>query len=151
MTGANDQLRDIFRAAGRRLTSQRRLVLGVLRESDGHLDADMIYNRAKAHDPCISLATVYRTLSLLKEMNLIEEHRLGEEHSHYEAIRDEPHYHFTCRECGQVIEFDTPLVEKISQKVSEQEGVQITDAHLHLIGYCARCYEQLGGQNDNEK
>jgi len=151
MNRPNDQLRDMFRAAGRRLTSQRRLVLGVLRESDGHLDADAIYNRAKADDPCISLATVYRTLALLKEMDLIEEHRLGEEHSHYEAIQDEPHYHFICQNCGQVIEFDTPLVEKISRAVSEQEGVHITDAHLHLIGYCTQCQEQAGGQRSNEE
>lgn len=145
----DDQLRDTFRAAGRRLTAQRRLILDVLSESDGHLEADAVYERAKAHAPSLSLATVYRTLGLLTEMGLLEEHRLGEGHSHYEAVRDEPHYHFSCQRCGEVIEFDAPLVAKIAQELSEEERVSVVDAHLHLIGYCARCQDKAGGQDSN--
>ena len=126
------------------MTSQRRLVLEVLEASDEHLDADTLYDQARTQDPNISLATIYRSLSLLKEMGLVEEHRLGEEHSHYESVRGAPHYHFTCLGCGQVIEFDTPLVSQIERQLQEQEGVQITDAHLHLSGYCARCQGQAG-------
>ena len=80
MDESTDHLRDTFRATGRRLTSQRRLILGVLEESDVHLDAETLFVRAKTRDPDISLATVYRTLAVLKEMGLVEEHSLGEEH-----------------------------------------------------------------------
>jgi Fe2+ or Zn2+ uptake regulation protein len=134
-----DNLRDAFRAAGRRLTSQRSLVLEVLEASDEHLDAEALYVQAKLIDPNISLATVYRTLTVLKEMDLVEEHRLGEEHSHYESVRGKPHYHFTCLDCGRVIEFDTPLVKRIEQELSDREGVLVTGAHLHMTGYCAQC------------
>lgn len=144
-------MQDTFRAAGRRLTSQRRLILEVLRESDEHLDAEALYDWVKRCDPEISLATVYRTLAVLKEMGLVEEHRLGEEHGHYEAVRDEPHYHFTCLGCGKVIEFDTPLAAQIRQELGEQEGVCITSTHLHLSGYCAQCKDKVGGQSNNEK
>jgi len=150
MGDPRDDLRDVFHAVGRRLTSQRCLILEVLEESEGHLDAEALHDRVKLHDPDISLATVYRTLAVFKEMGLVEEHRLGEEHGHYESVRDDPHYHFTCLRCGQVIEFDTALVAQIRQELSEREGVRVIGAHLHLSGYCARCQNQAGGGRNNE-
>ena len=135
-------LRDVFRSAGRRMTTQRRLILDVLEGSETHLDADALHGRVRQHNPDVSLATVYRTLAVFKEIGLVEEHRLGEEHGHFELVRDRPHYHFTCLSCGRVIEFDTPLVAQIEQELSEREGVRVTDTHLHLSGYCARCQEE---------
>jgi len=145
MSNSSDHLQDTLRAAGRRLTSQRRLIVQVLEESSGHLDADALCERVKAHDPDISLATVYRTLAVLKEIGLVEEHRLGEDHGHYEAVRDAPHYHFTCLHCGKVIEFDTPLAAQIEQELGEREGVCVTSTYLHVSGYCAQCKDIAGG------
>jgi Fe2+ or Zn2+ uptake regulation protein len=139
MSGSGKRLQDALRSAGRRLTAQRRLILQVLEESKMHLDADALYDRVKARDPDVSLATVYRTLAVLRELGLVEEHRLGEDHGHYEAVREEPHYHFTCLRCGKVIEFDTPLVAQVERELCEQKGVRVTGAHLHISGYCARC------------
>ena len=144
-----DHLRDTFHAKGRRLTSQRRLILGVLEECEGHLDAEALFVQARTRDPDISLATVYRTLAVLKEMGLVEEHSLGEEHSHYEAVHGQPHYHFVCLGCGKVIEFDAPLMKRMARDVSEQEDVCITDVHLRLSGYCAQCQDDMGGQSCN--
>jgi Fe2+ or Zn2+ uptake regulation protein len=141
MDDSGERLQDALRSAGRRLTPQRRLILEVLEESDGHLDADALYDRVKARDPDVSLATVYRTLAVLREIGMVEEHRLGEDHGHYEAVHEEPHYHFTCQRCGKVIEFDTPLVAQIEQTLREREGVRVTGAHLHVSGYCAQCKE----------
>ena len=143
------QLLDTFRATGRRLTSQRRLILGMLEECGEHLDAESLFVEAKVRDPDISLATVYRTLAVLKEMGLVQEHRLGEEHSHYEAVRGQPHYHFVCLGCDDVIEFDAPLMRRIARDLGEREGVCVTDVHLHLSGYCARCQDNMGGQSCN--
>jgi Fe2+ or Zn2+ uptake regulation protein len=139
MSDLGRRLQDALQSAGRRLTPQRRLILQVLEESDGHLDADALYDQVKARDPDVSLATVYRTLAVLREIGLVEEHRLGEDHGHYEAVRQGPHYHFTCLRCGTVIEFDTPLVAQIEQALREQEGVQVTSTYLHVSGYCALC------------
>ena len=135
-------LRETLHTSGRRLTRQRRLVLQVLEESGEHLDAEGLYDRAKSLDPNISLATVYRTLLVLKEMGLVEEHRLGEGHAHFEATRSTPHYHFTCSECGRVIEFDAPQVAEVLQRLSKQKGLQVTGAHLLVIGRCDRCRQQ---------
>ena len=140
-----DRLRDTFRAAGRRLTSQRRSILKILEESETHLDAEMLFVQAKARDPEVSLATVYRTLAVLEEMGLVEKHSLGEEHGHFEAVHDRPHYHFVCRHCGDVVEFDVPSMDQIVRGVSEEEGVCILDVHLRLSGYCARCRGEREG------
>jgi Fe2+ or Zn2+ uptake regulation protein len=139
MSALDERWQGALRAAGRRLTAQRRLILQVLEESTGHLDADTLYDRVKARDPDVSLATVYRTLALLREIGLVEEHRLGQDHGHYEAVRQEPHYHFTCLRCDKVIEFDTPLMAQIVQALCEQEGVRVTSTHLHVSGYCPQC------------
>jgi Fur family transcriptional regulator, ferric uptake regulator len=134
-----ERLRDALRATGGRLTPQRRLILQVLEASDEHLDAEALYERVKARDSDVSLATVYRTLAMLREIGLVEEHRLGQDHAHFEAVRDEPHYHFTCLNCGDVIEFDTDLVAQIEQQLYAQEGVRVVSSQLHLQGYCAAC------------
>ena len=80
-----DAARRILAAAGRRTTAQRALILEVLRNSSGHLDADQVYRLARERDPHVSLSTVYRTLSLLRELGQVEELHLAEEHHHYEA------------------------------------------------------------------
>jgi Fe2+ or Zn2+ uptake regulation protein len=146
MSDSTDRLQDTLRAAGRRLTAQRRLILQVLEESNVHLDADGLYQRIKARDPDVSLATVYRTLALLREFGLVDEHRLGEDHGHFEAARDEPHYHFTCLRCGKVIEFDTPLVTQIERELGAREGVLVAGSHLLVSGYCAQCRDTKEGR-----
>ena len=128
--------------SGRRMTRQRQLVMDVLDESQEHLDAEALYERVKARDPRIGLATVYRTLSLLKRIGLVEEHRLGEEHGHFESVPEQPHYHFTCQKCGRVIEFGASSVLDVVQSLSEEQGIQVTDVHVFLRGYCDRCRDK---------
>jgi Fur family transcriptional regulator, ferric uptake regulator len=132
---------DPLRTSGRRLTRQRRLVLDVLDESQGHLDAEAIFSLAKARDPKISLSTVYRTLSLLNEAGLVRKHSLGEDHGHFETAQSTPHYHFTCLNCQRVIEFIAPQVLSLAHELSAQEGIQVTEAHLHFSGYCPDCQQ----------
>jgi len=132
---------DTIRSHGRRLTRQRRLVLEILEESQDHLDAEMLYERAKAHDPEIGLATIYRSLALLKEVGLVQEDQLGEDHGHFEATPSSPHHHFTCLQCGRVVEFESPQVMDMVHRLCDSENLQVTDVHLHLRGYCPQCRE----------
>ena len=136
------QFSQSLRAYGLRPTRQRQLILQVLQESDEHLDAGDIYERVRIYDPRIGLATIYRTLALLKEMGLVQEHSLGEEHGHFETVQDEFHYHFTCTQCGRVIEFEAPAVMEIVESLAKREGVQVEEIHLLLSGRCASCLEK---------
>jgi Fe2+ or Zn2+ uptake regulation protein len=130
---------DSILTQGKKHTRQRKLVLEILEESQEHLDAEAIYGLAKARDPNISLATVYRTLALLKETGLVQEHRLGEDHGHFETTQPTPHYHFTCTKCGKVIEFEAPQVMEAARKLCKSKDLQVTDIHLHLSGICGDC------------
>jgi Fe2+ or Zn2+ uptake regulation protein len=133
------QLQTVIHAQGLRATRQRQLVLDVLKDNPGHLDAEAIHDQVKIHDPRISLATVYRTLALLKRLGLVAEHSLGEDHGHFEAAPTAPHYHFTCLQCRQVIEFNAPAVGEIVQDLATQEKLLVTETHLTLSGYCQAC------------
>lgn len=135
-------LRESFHTSGRRLTRQRRLVLEVLENSKEHLGAEALHDRAKALQPNISLATVHRTLQILQEMGLVEGHQFGEGHAHFETTQGTPHYHFTCNRCGRVIEFDAPQIAEALRRLSKQQGLQVTGAHLLVTGQCAQCREK---------
>ena len=130
---------ETVRSHGHRLTHQRRIVLEILNDSQEHLDAEAIYLLAKARDAKISLATVYRSLALLKEVGLVIEHTLGEDHGHFETIQPSPHYHFTCQNCGCIIEFEAPEIETILQNLRQKNGIQVSSAHFHVTGKCPSC------------
>ena len=123
--------------AGMRLTSQRALIIDIIRQ--GHFDADEIYRRAREKAPRISLSTVYRTLQKLKKLGLVEELHFDEEHHHYEAKPTAEHYHLVCLGCGRVIELRQPLSDFIKKNVSEAKDFAIVETEVRVTGYCAKC------------
>jgi Fur family transcriptional regulator, ferric uptake regulator len=131
----------LLRAQGKRITGQRALLLQLIQESTGHLDAGELCCRAQKRAPRLNLATVYRTLNLLKEAGLVEPRYLTHDHrrEQFESKAATEHYHFTCVECGRVIEFESPLVEGLRREVKRQFGVEFTHACLCFEGYCAEC------------
>jgi len=134
-----DSARRILAAAGRRTTAQRALILEVLRNSSGHLDADQVYRLARERDPHVSLSTVYRTLSLFKKLGQVEELHLAEEHHHYETKDTGEHYHLICLGCGRVVEFQSDLTAALRSEQEASSGFVITGVHMDLTGYCAAC------------
>jgi len=94
----------VLKMPGLRVTNQRALLLGLIREGKGHLDADELYRRAREKQPRLSLSTVYRTLQLLKKLSLVEELHFDETHHHYEVKPSDEHHHLVCLGCGKVIE-----------------------------------------------
>ncbi len=128
--------------AGRPVTAQRNLLLEVIRQAGGHLDADELYRRARATGGRISLATVYRNLKLFKELGLIAESNLGNTHAHYEMKGPAEHYHLVCLGCGQVIEFESPLIARAVAKTQREQGFDITSVQLKMEGYCPACREK---------
>ncbi|GAB4535686.1 MAG: transcriptional repressor [Anaerolineae bacterium] len=131
---------EIFHTTGRRLTSQRRLLLEVLTQCDEHLDAEGIYELAKDRDPNISLATVYRTLKVFKEVGIVQERMLDHEgQRHHYEVAAKAHYHFTCLGCGRVIEFESHLIEQASDELARELDLEVVHTRVHLDGYCTDC------------
>ncbi len=131
--------KNIKQIAGRPVTTQRRLLIDIIRKAERHLDADELYRLAKEKEPRISLATVYRNLKLFKELGLIAESGLGDTHSHYELKGKADHYHLVCLGCGKIIEFDSPLIRKAADGVRKEKGFDITAVQLKVEGYCPEC------------
>lgn len=126
-----------LRAAGKRITPERKLLLHIISEN-AHLDASEIYQLAKRENPKISLSTVYRTVTLLEELGLVEASELGEDHYHYE-VRLEEHYHLICLGCGKVVEI--PPVDAV-RKLGAERGFEVVGVKLELLGYCAACQKK---------
>ncbi len=135
------QLSDSLHAAGRRLTPQRALILSILRESAGHLDAEGIYALARRRHPGLNLATVYRTLAVLQDMGLVEQRYFARDHKreYFEAVGKREHYHFTCLGCGKVLEVETPRIRQAQRELGETLGLIFSHACVCFEGYCASC------------
>lgn len=131
--------RGALNISGVRVTNQRALIMEIIRQGEGHLDADEIYRRAREKEPRLSLSTVYRTLHMFKKLGLVEELHFDETHHHYEVSPSTEHHHLLCLGCGRVIEFDHPLTRYIEMNVAEAKDFEIVDAEISLTGYCPRC------------
>lgn len=123
------------------VTPQRRLLLSVMKEAGTHLNARELYRRASERNTNISLATVYRNLRLFKEQGLIDEKHLGQLRCFYEIRRGVEHQHLVCRACGQVIEFESPLIRELVIEVQAKNDFYVTRVELCLEGYCNKCNE----------
>jgi Fur family ferric uptake transcriptional regulator len=128
--------------SGRPVTSQRKLLLSLIKKAGGHISAKELYRRASRKNESISLATVYRTLQLFKELGLVEERRLGQVYCHYEVKESSDHQHLVCRSCGKVIEFESPLLSQLLEKHQRDHGFNVTKTELYMEGHCQQCTKE---------
>ncbi len=135
-------IRKVLNAPGLRVTDQRALILKVIRQGQGHLDADEIYRRAREKKSRLSLSTVYRTLQTLKKLGLIEELHFDEGHHHYEVKPSTEHHHLACLGCGKIIEFRYPLARYVKRNVVEAKDFDIVETEIHMTGYCPNCHQE---------
>jgi Fur family ferric uptake transcriptional regulator len=122
---------------GLKMTEQRRVIARVLSESADHPDVELLYQRASAVDPHISIATVYRTVRLFEEANIIEKHEFGDGRSRYEDAQKEHHDHLIDLKSGKIIEFRNEEIEKLQRRVAQQLGYKLIGHRLELYGVAA--------------
>lgn len=127
---------------GIRLTRQRRILLELIDKSGRHLDADQLYSLAKQQDSKINRVTVYRTLKMLKEGQLVDEldlmHYGGDQH-YYETRMKQEHAHIVCLGCGRIEEYYGEAVNRLRRQIEKDFGFQILVARTEIGGYCAHC------------
>lgn len=129
--------RSVFRrmaAAGAVASEQRRLVCDILERSNDHPDAEQVFHRARKIEPKISLATVYRTLKTLADLDLVITHDFGDNRTRYEVKNDDHHDHLICTDSGKVIEFQDPELEKLKKKIAKRLGYDLEHHSLELYG-----------------
>jgi Fe2+ or Zn2+ uptake regulation protein len=137
-----DSSDNTIKMQGHFLTNQRQLLLKLMRDAEGHIDAKELYRRASAKDESISPATVYRTLNLFKELGLVDEMRLGKVRCYYEVRQSSEHQHLVCKGCGKVMEIQNPYFNKLVGAVRKEHGFRVTKAELYLEGYCPECEDE---------
>ncbi len=121
-------------AKGLRMTEQRRVIARVLEESDDHPDAEVLYARASALDPNISLATIYRTVKLFDEAGILDKLEFGDGRARYEDAEREHHDHLIDLTTGEVIEFVDPEIEELQKRIARKLGYRLKGHRLELFG-----------------
>ena len=117
-----------------------KLVLNAFIDCENHVSAEELYNLVTAIEPKVGLATVYRTLALLTQSGLASELDFGDGQKRYEHKYMHSHHdHMICTECGKIIEFNHPLIEKFQEEVASRNGFTITSHKLDMFGLCSEC------------
>ena len=122
-----------------RITPQRMAVLKILATSEEHLTVEQIYGRVSAELPTTSLATVYKTLSLLEELGEVLGLTLGNGVKRYDGVRGFPHPHLICTSCGAIVDLHPEALDDISQRAEAETGYEITGHSLKFYGVCPSC------------
>ena len=126
-----------------RITPQRVALLRLLAADEGHSSASHLYEQLKIQFPTTSLATVYKTLNLLKEMGEVVEMGFGDDDNRYDGARPYPHPHLICVQCHKIVDTDTALAASLVESVAADSGFQIMGHRFDLYGLCPEC--QSGG------
>jgi len=117
---------------GLKMTEQRRVIARVLSDSSDHPDVEQLYRRVTAIDPRISIATVYRTVRLFEEADILEKHDFGDGRARYEEAPEEHHDHLIDVQSGKVIEFTDPQIEELQRAIARKLGYKLVDHRLEL-------------------
>jgi len=119
---------------GLKMTEQRRVIARVLSEANDHPDAAEVYQRAADLDPRISMATVYRTIRLFEDCNVLERLNFGDGRVRYEEASREHHDHLIDVKSGKIIEFQNTEIERLQREVAREFGYELVDHRLELYG-----------------
>jgi Fur family peroxide stress response transcriptional regulator len=155
MSEPNSRLQDLVssvRSQGHRLTPQRMAVLTILAESHAHPSAQEIYQQVKQDFPMTSLATVYKTITMLKEMGEVLELKFCDDCSRYDARNPIPHPHLVCVCCKKIVDCECDALEDLTRQVVERSGYEMLGHRLDLLGLCPDCQkEECAGASDPGK
>ena len=136
-------MRRRLKEAGHRITPQRLAILGVLANSEEHPGAADIYERVKVHFPTTSMATVYKTISVLKELGEILELEFSNDFNRYDGNRPLPHPHLICVECGKIVDPVLDVLDDVTRKLKMQTGFTIISHRLDFYGFCPECRKKI--------
>lgn len=143
-----EDFKELLKKNGLKVTTQRITILEVLQSRpDKHLTVEEIYDCVKEQYPDIGLATVYRTIQVLSELNLIDKLNLDDGYVRYEIGKMENngqihhHHHLICLNCGSVFTFEDDLLETLEERIKNSMDFQVVDHEVKLFGYCKTCRE----------
>lgn len=123
---------------GYRQTSQRAMILDIVKQSDEHLTAGEVFERVRQRDPKLAYGTVYRSLHLLVQHGLIQELTFADQASRYDG-RTDRHDHVYCTTCGLLVDVEVPMALTARHIAEERSGFAISSHHTVFAGLCPEC------------
>lgn len=134
MNEPTKSLEELCVERGMRMTEQRRVIARILEQSDDHPDVEELYRRSVLIDSRISISTVYRTVKLFEDAGIIARHDFRDGRSRYETVPEEHHDHLIDLKTGDVIEFRSPEIEALQERIAREHGFKLVDHRLELYG-----------------
>ena len=125
-----------------RLTPQRLAVLKILATSQGHPSVERIYAEVIRDFPTTSLATIYKTITLLKELGEVLELGFGDGSNRYDGNKPFPHPHLVCIRCRKIIDPPVDALNEMADEMARQTGYQIVSHRFDFFGICPQCQKQ---------
>jgi Fur family peroxide stress response transcriptional regulator len=125
-----------------RITPQRLAILKILAESTDHPDVEHIFERVKHTFPTTSMATVYKTIVVLKELGEVLEIGFSDGSNRYDANTPYPHPHLICTECKKILDPDLDTLKGVTEELSKDTGFRIVSHRLDFFGICPECQRQ---------
>lgn len=146
-----ERIKEALHDARYKLTPQREVTVRVLLENESsHLSAEDVFMKVKDKYPEIGLATVYRTLELLNELNILDKVNFGDGVSRYDLRKEGAkhfHHHLICIHCGTVEEVEEDLLTDVEKIVSHEFDFEVIDHRLTFHGICHNCKGKEGNTN----
>ncbi|MDK2822942.1 MAG: Fur family transcriptional regulator, ferric uptake regulator [Clostridia bacterium] len=140
-----EDIKSRLKAKDYKMTPQRKVIINAFAENmEKHLSAEEVFQIVKTAHPEIGLATVYRTLELLAELQILKKMNFGDGRSRYEFCEedDHHHHHLICLECEKVTEFEDDLLESLEAIIGKKNGFKVIDHQLKFYGFCKNCQEK---------
>ena len=134
-----NQMLSKLKEHGFRLTPQRLTVLKVLAVSEGHPAVEQIYETVRADFPTTSIATIYKTVNLLKQLNEVLELGFPDGSNRYDGHKPYPHPHVICTECKKIIDPNLGSLKDLTNEVIKETGFQILNHRVDFFGTCRDC------------
>ena len=130
---------EALREKGYRLTPQRVFIIEALRDATSHISAEEIYQQLHSRYPYSNISTVYRTLELLRELNLITETDFGDGRVRYHVAQKGHHHHLVCHKCGKIMDVDESVLYPLKDTLLHDYGFEADLRHLAIPGVCQDC------------
>ena len=137
-----EMILDKLKEKGHRITPQRLVILRTLVESQNHPSVEDIFAKVRVHFPTTSLATVYKTISVIKELGEVLELEFSSGHNRYDGHKPYPHPHLLCVKCKKIVDPELSSLAHLTQELVSDTGYRILSHRLDFYGICPECQKQ---------